>query len=129
MRGALVDSLKYLSKIAGALSDPGRAKVVLALKGRSLCVCHIVEMLGLSFPTVSRHLSILEAAGLIVMEKRGKWTYCSLPGRDGDPAALSAIRWLQAAAASLDGDAIELHGDAGSKNCQMSSKPRIRVKS
>jgi len=124
-----MDALKSLSKIAGALSDPGRAKVVLALKGRSLCICHIVEMLGLSFPTVSRHVSILEAAGLIMMEKRGKWTYCSLPGRDGNPAALSAIRWLQTAATALDDGAVKALGDIGPKNCQATSKPRIRVKS
>jgi len=124
-----MNALKSLSKIAGALSDPGRAKVVLALKGRSLCICHIVEMLGLSFPTVSRHVSILESAGLIVMEKRGKWTYCSLPGRDGNPAALSAIRWLQAAATALDSGAVKALGDIGQKNCQATSKPRIRVKS
>ena len=96
-----MDALKRLSDISNALSDPGRAKVVLALQGRELCICHVVEMLGLSFSTVSRHIAILESAGLIVAAKRGKWTYCRLPGRDGDKAALSAIRWLRGSAKSL----------------------------
>ncbi len=105
-----MDAFKKLSKISAALSDPGRLKIALALKGRSLCVCQLVEMLGLSFPTVSRHLSILEEARLLVSERRGKWTYCRLPGRDGDPAALSALRWAASAAASLGAEPPKLSG-------------------
>lgn len=103
-----MDGLKGISRIANALSDPGRAKVVLALKGRKLCVCQVVEMLKLSFPTVSRHISILEDAGLVVTERRGKWTYCGLPGRNGGKAALSAIRWLNSAATASGVGEIEI---------------------
>ena len=113
-----MDSLKRISKVSSALSDPGRLKVVLALKGRSLCVCQIVEMLGLSFPTVSRHLSILESAGLIVAERRGKWTHCRLPGRDGDAVALSAIRWASSVAASLGAEPPEIPDPA---DCSVSA--------
>jgi len=103
-----MDGLKRVSKIAHALSDPGRAKALLALRGRELCVCQVVELLKLSFPTVSRHISILEDAGLLLAEKRGKWSYCRLPGKGGDKTALAAIRWLSSAADSLGVAEIEI---------------------
>jgi ArsR family transcriptional regulator len=74
--------------------------MALALDGRELCVCQLVELLGLSFPTVSRHLSIMEAAGLIEAERRGKWIYCRQARRGGDKTALAALKWLRNAAAA-----------------------------
>lgn len=43
------------------------------LQIRSLCVCEITEVLSLATSTVSKHLSILRDAELIVDEKEGKW--------------------------------------------------------
>jgi len=117
-----MDGLKKISKVANALSDPGRAKVLLALKGRSLCVCHVVEILKLSFPTVSRHVSILEDAGLLATERRGKWTYCSLPGKNGDKTALAALRWLSSSAASLEVGEIKVPKTAASSEKKAASR-------
>jgi ArsR family transcriptional regulator len=63
-----------------ALGDPARVRIVnvLATSTKSVCVCELIEPLGLSQPTVSHHLKKLVDAGLIEREQRGKWAYYSL---------------------------------------------------
>ncbi len=56
-----------------ALSDPNRVRIVKMLEGRELCVCEVREVLDLSTSTVSKHLSILRDADLILDSKDGKW--------------------------------------------------------
>ena len=56
-----------------ALSDPNRLRIVKMLEERELCVCEVREVLRLSTSTVSKHLSILRDAGLIIDWKDGKW--------------------------------------------------------
>ncbi len=64
-----------------ALSDPGRMRTVAALMHcRELCVCQIRELLGLATATVSRHISLLQNAGLVKSRKSGRWVYYSLSG-------------------------------------------------
>jgi ArsR family transcriptional regulator len=63
-----------------ALADPARVRIVnvLATSGEPVCVCHLVEPLGLSQPTVSHHLKKLTEAGLLDREQRGRWAYYAL---------------------------------------------------
>src|SRR3954452_5899030 len=63
-----------------ALGDPARVRIVnvLATSGDPVCVCNLVEPLGLSQPTVSHHLRKLADAGLLNREQRGTWAYYSL---------------------------------------------------
>ncbi|HSL12497.1 MAG TPA: metalloregulator ArsR/SmtB family transcription factor [Actinomycetota bacterium] len=63
-----------------ALADPHRVRIVngLATARGSVCVCDLVDPLGLSQPTVSFHMKKLVEAGLLVREQRGKWAYYSL---------------------------------------------------
>ena len=65
--------MRKLLKIFKALSDSNRLRIVKMLQIRTLCVCEITEILQLSNSTVSRHLSILRDAELILHEKVGKW--------------------------------------------------------
>ncbi len=65
-------------QITKALSDPNRIRALAALQNGELCVCQIIELLGLVASTVSKHMSILRQAGLVRGEKRGKWMYYSL---------------------------------------------------
>lgn len=60
-------------KILSALSEPNRLQIVAVLNFRPLAVCEIREILGLSFSTVSRHLSQLQEAGLVDFDKERKW--------------------------------------------------------
>jgi ArsR family transcriptional regulator len=63
-----------------ALGDPARVRIVnlLATSAEPVCVCNLVDPLGLSQPTVSHHLKRLVDAGLLEREQRGKWAYYSL---------------------------------------------------
>ena len=56
-----------------ALSDPNRVRVVKLLQGEELCVCEIQEVLGLAQSTVSKHMKILEDAGLVEKKRQGTW--------------------------------------------------------
>jgi len=63
-----------------ALADPARVRIVnvLATSREPVCVCELIEPLGLAQPTVSHHLKKLLDAGLLDREQRGKWAYFSL---------------------------------------------------
>ncbi|MCF7808938.1 MAG: metalloregulator ArsR/SmtB family transcription factor [Candidatus Marinimicrobia bacterium] len=56
-----------------ALSDTNRVRILMMLKNKPLCVCEIVDILELANSTVSKHLSILRNANLIMDEKDGRW--------------------------------------------------------
>lgn len=62
------------------LGDPARVRAVniLATAGEPVCICNLIEPLGLSQPTVSHHMKKLLDAGLVEREQRGKWAYFSL---------------------------------------------------
>ena len=71
------------AQVFRALSDPARVRILntLATNGEPVCVCHLVEPLGLTQPTVSHHLKTLAEVGLLEREQKGKWAYFSLkPG-------------------------------------------------
>ena len=63
-----------------ALGNPARVRLVNLLVGSDepVCVCNLVEPVGLAQATVSEHLKKLVEAGLIVREERGKWSYFSI---------------------------------------------------
>lgn len=85
--------MKNILDITKALADEGRLRILLMLGGTELCVCHITEALALAPSTVSRHLSVLERAGLIETRKKGRWVHCRLPAAPG-PVVKSALDWL-----------------------------------
>lgn len=87
--------------ITKALSDETRVRALLSLAEGELCVCQIIELLGLSPSTVSKHMSILQQAGLIERRKEGRWAYYRLAGRSAQPAVREALRWTLR---SLDGE-------------------------
>lgn len=71
-----------------ALGDPGRLRLlslIAAHESGTACVCDLTEPLGLSQPTVSHHLKVLRAAGLVTSQRRGTWVHYSLvPGALAD---------------------------------------------
>ncbi len=71
--------MKEFMTIAKALADNNRIRVLVFLRGGAMCVCQIVEMLGLAISTVSKHLNILSNAGLVESRKNGRWIYYRLP--------------------------------------------------
>lgn len=90
--------MRDLLAITGALSDANRVRAVAALANGELCVCQLIELLGLAPSTVSKHLSILRQAGLIDGRKEGRWMYYQLPGDDAPPTVRDALAWVSSAA-------------------------------
>jgi len=85
-------TMRELLAVTKALADENRLRILAALDGRELCLCQIVELLGLATSTVSRHTSVLQQARLIESRKQGRWTYFRLddeaPEAARDAAAL-----------------------------------------
>lgn len=81
--------------IAKALADENRLRAVMFLRQGEMCVCQIVEMLGLAPSTVSKHLDVLHRAGLAESRKEGLWVFYRLPDRP-TACARKALGWLDA---------------------------------
>jgi len=63
------------SKFFKALADEIRLRILKLLEVREMCVCEVMVALGLTQPTASHHLGILENAGLVKDRKEGKWVF------------------------------------------------------
>jgi len=86
--------MKEFLSVTKALADESRVRVLLFLRGGELCLCQIVEMLGLAPSTVSKHMAVLHQAGLVESRKEGRWMYYRLAGRGAPPRVRDAIRWV-----------------------------------
>ncbi|PQP18369.1 ArsR/SmtB family transcription factor [Rhodococcus opacus] len=67
-----------LARMFKALGDPVRLRLLSQIAshaGGEACVCDISESFDLSQPTISHHLKVLRAAGLLDCERRGTWVY------------------------------------------------------
>ncbi len=61
--------LEFKSRIFKVIGDSNRLKILEILRSGENCQCEIIPMIAQSQPTVSRHLKLLEEAGLIVSRK------------------------------------------------------------
>ncbi len=61
--------MKDFVDVMKALSDPNRVRIVKMLQHKTLCVCEIQAILQIAQPSVSKHLKILENAGLVESKK------------------------------------------------------------
>ncbi len=87
-------------EILKALSDMNRLRIVTALGHyEELCACQITELLQVTGATVSRHLGILQHAGVLKSRKEGRWIYYRLaPPADAD----ALFQWLQESIGASD---------------------------
>ncbi len=83
--------MREFLNIAGALSDPNRLRLLLSLSKNELCVCSLVDFIGLADSTVSKHMSILREAGLVESRKCGRWVYYRLAEESESLLAREAI--------------------------------------
>lgn len=80
-----------LDQIFAALSDPTRRAILVMLLEDDMAVTDVAEPFQISLAAISKHLSILTAAGLIAQEKRGRVKWCKL-----EPDAMRrASVWMQ----------------------------------
>lgn len=59
------------ARLIKALAHPTRLMIVEELGRRSRCVCELTELAGADMSTVSKHLAVLRAAGVVRDERRG----------------------------------------------------------
>ena len=90
--------MKLFLKVMKALSDPNRVKIIKLLQQKMMCVCELQGALKIAQPTVSKHLKILEEAGMVDYAKDGLWVNYFLADGSASPYASSVLgnlkHWL-----------------------------------
>jgi ArsR family transcriptional regulator len=66
------------AEVFKALGHPARLEIVKSLFAGERCVCELVGIAGLGWSSVSRHLAVLKAAGVLADEKRGMQVFYRL---------------------------------------------------
>ena len=102
-------SLDILLSGLRAAGEPTRLRILGLLSRAELTVSELTQILGQSQPRVSRHLKLLDDAGLIERFREGSWVFCRLAG-SGDAGELSEriVDLLPADAGEVDGDLARL---------------------
>ena len=79
-----------MNTVFAALADPTRRRMVERLARRSMSVGEMAEGFAISQPGISKHVRVLEEAGLLKREIVGRMHYCTI-----DPKAIeTASAWL-----------------------------------
>ncbi len=86
--------MREILAITKALSDESRLRALVAVKDGELCLCQLIQVLGLSPATVSKHMDTLEKAGLVERRRMGRWRYYRLAAGGADRPAARAIEWI-----------------------------------
>lgn len=81
--------IRRIASLHGALSDPTRLKILLALAQGELCVCDIAHVVGLSISATSHQLRQLRNLNLVTYRSDGRMAYYSLV------AGTQAIVWIE----------------------------------
>jgi len=68
-------AIKRLEQVFFSYADKTRLMILELLADEELCSCEIMAALGLTEPTTSHHLGILERSGLIAARREGKWVF------------------------------------------------------
>src|SRR5262245_30018338 len=80
-----------LSAIFTALADPTRRAILARLEQGEATVLELAEPFDLKLPTVSKHLKVLQQAGLVTQGRRAQWRPCRL-----EPAPLRDVAdWIE----------------------------------
>ena len=81
----------HLSATFAALADPTRRAILARLALGETSVSELAEPFDISMPAVSRHLKVLEHAGLIARSREAQWRPCRI-----EPQALKTVdEWLE----------------------------------
>lgn len=111
------------TKVVKALAHESRLLMVDALAAGELCVCDLQALVGADMSTVSKHLSVLKNAGVVLSEKRGQQVWYRLRV----PCLLSFFSCVDAVFANPDADLIELPAPAtAATSCKTGCAPSRR---
>ena len=78
-----IEKRKYeeLARISKAMAHATRLYIIHKLDEQEYCVKELTEMIGVDISTVSKHLTVLKNAGIIIDEKQGNCVYYKLQCR------------------------------------------------
>lgn len=107
------DSVRLLK----ALADDTRLRILNLVRRRELCVCQIVEALGIGQSKASRHLAHLKNAGLVKDRRQGLWIYYSLAQPEGHLHG-KVIEWLAQAEDEIPSAAADLEALSNLGECR-----------
>jgi ArsR family transcriptional regulator len=82
-------------RVMKALSDQNRVKILKILQQRLMCVCELQVALRLAQPTVSKHLKILEKAGLVRRHRDGLWVNYTIADGNTSPYTATLLGQLR----------------------------------
>ena len=82
---------RRLDATFAALADPTRRAILARLAGGEATVTELTEPFAMSQPAISKHLKVLERAGLIARGREAQWRPCRLQARP----LKGASEWLQ----------------------------------
>lgn len=88
-------SLRQYEDVMKAVADPTRVRILKILEGGEICVCQVIAVIALGQSTISKHLFLLRAAGLIKDRRDKKWIHYSLDGKSGNSYAGPVLRNLR----------------------------------
>jgi ArsR family transcriptional regulator len=66
--------MEELERLLKALADKNRLRIIKLLEARKMCVCELAFVIGITQPSVSRHLKKLSTAGIVACEQDRFWT-------------------------------------------------------
>ena len=116
-------SPKVLNRTFAALADPTRRRILAHLARGDQCVTHLARPHSMSLPAVSKHLRVLESAGLVARSKDGRVHRCRLEAAPMKSAADWMAHYRQFWELRLD--ALELYV---ARKYEASKKRRARGK-
>lgn len=70
--------MKKLVSFFKAIGEDTRIKIIIFLLKEEMCICELIDELGLSQSAVSHHMKILKQADLVNDRRDGKWTFYSI---------------------------------------------------
>ncbi len=95
--------MREIIRLLSGIADPTRLRLLRLLRGCELCVCELVDTLGMPQYAVSRHLRQLRAMGLVEARRDGRWMHYRLGRRTETPGPVQEL--LAALFRRLDGTA------------------------
>src|SRR5437588_7843162 len=93
-----------------ALADHTRLRLLNLMGDDEVCVCFLVEALGVTQPKISRHLAYLRRAGVVAARREGKWMHYRIvtPVEPAQAAVLACALEVLAADRQMQRDRIRL---------------------
>lgn len=90
-----MEELAEVERVMQALSHKNRLRIVLLLRGGELPASGIAEILGVHGSTCTRHLAVLQRAGLVESQQEGAWVLYRRARLGRNSPLQQLVRWAE----------------------------------